>query len=148
MEQVPTEETKGLADIRRLMASGVRRGMAETLQFGLVRVEDGLAELEGEPGAHAFNPYGTVHGGYAATLLDSACGLAVHTKLGAGQALATLEMKVSYLRAMNADTGRVRAIGTIVSMGGRIAFAEGRLMDADDAILATATATLAVVGSG
>jgi uncharacterized protein (TIGR00369 family) len=86
-----------------------------------------------------------VHGGYAATLLDSACGIATHTKLQPGQGFTTLELKVSYLRGMTAATGPVRAEGRVISIGRRVAFAEADIRDAQGRIMATATSTLLVL---
>src|SRR5687767_15938730 len=72
----------GLAQLRALIAAGRKPGIAHSLQFELVEVDRGRAVFAGTPGEHAYNPLGTVHGGYAATLLDSACGCAVHSKIG------------------------------------------------------------------
>nr|QQZ52067.1 PaaI family thioesterase [Phenylobacterium glaciei] len=87
---------------------------------------------------------GTVHGGFAATLLDSCLGCAVHSKLKAGQGYTTLELKVAYHRAMTKDTGPVRAEGVVINMGRRAAFAEGKLTDLNGRLYATATSTLLV----
>lgn len=135
----------GLEQLRALMAAGRRPGIGQALDFNLVEVEDGRAVFEGVPGTHAYNPIGTVHGGYAATLLDSACGCAVHAKLAAGQSYTTLELKVAYHRAMTAGTGRVRAEGVVLSFGRRAAFAEAKLVDASGRLLASATSTLLVI---
>jgi uncharacterized protein (TIGR00369 family) len=81
-----------------MIAAGGRPPIGDTLEFSLTEAGDGWAAFEGLPGRHAYNPIGTVHGGYAATLLDSACGCAVHSKLSAKQAYTTLELKVSYHR--------------------------------------------------
>ena len=96
------------------------------------------------PGPHAYNPIGVVHGGYAATLLDSACGVAVHSMLEAGQGYTTLELKVAYHRAITNDTGPVEAIGKVLTFGRRVAFAEAQLTDANGRLLASATSTLLV----
>ena len=135
----------GLEQLRALVASGRRPGIAASLDFDLVEVGDGLAVFEGTPGLHAYNPIGTVHGGYAATLLDSACGCAVHSKLTAEQGYTTLELKVAYHRAITVTTGRVRAAGRVVSIGRRAAFAEATLTDADGRLYASATSTLLVM---
>jgi uncharacterized protein (TIGR00369 family) len=82
-----------------------------------------------------------VHGGYAATLLDSAMGCAVHTRMKAGQGYTTLELKVAYHRALTDVSGPVRAVGKLISFGRRAAFAEGRLVDKDGRLCATATTT-------
>ena len=137
----------GLEILRKMMADGRGPPIADTLQFQLAELEKGRAVFRATPGPHAYNPIGVVHGGYAATLLDSACGVAVHSKLAPGQAYTTLELKVSYLRGMTVDTGVVRAEGVVVSMGRRVAFAEAKLTDASGKLLATATSTLLVMTS-
>jgi uncharacterized protein (TIGR00369 family) len=134
----------GLSQMRALLASGRKPGISQSLQFTLVEVDDGKAVFEGVPGEHAYNPIGTVHGGYAATLLDSACGCAVHTKLAANQAYTTLDLTVSYHRAITRDTGRVRAEGTVRTIGRRAAFSEARIVDAEGKLYASATSTLLV----
>jgi uncharacterized protein (TIGR00369 family) len=85
-----------------------------------------------------------VHGGYAATLLDSACGFAVHSKLSATQAYTTLDLNVSYLRPITATTGLLRAEGIAKQVGRRAAFAEAKLTGADGKVYAAATSTLLV----
>lgn len=137
----------GLTLLREYVASGHAAPMGQTLGFSLVEVDEGHAVVEGRPDRSVYNPMGSVHGGYAATLLDSACGLAVHTRLTAGQGHTTLELKVSYLRAMNENSGLVRAVGRVVSMGRRVAFAEATLHDGDGRLCATATSTLLVFES-
>jgi uncharacterized protein (TIGR00369 family) len=114
------------------------------LQFTLAEVGPGRAVFRATPGAHAYNPIGVVHGGYAATLLDSACGCAVHSTLAPNQGYTTLELKVAYHRAITSDTGPVEAIGTVVSGGRRVAFAEAQLRDAQGRLLGSATSTLLV----
>jgi uncharacterized protein (TIGR00369 family) len=101
--------------------------------------------FEGIPGRHAYNPMGIVHGGYAATLLDSACGIATLTRLPAGHRFTTLELKVAYHKAMDEATGPVRAHATVTTIGRRVAFTEGRLTDAGGRLLASATSTLLVI---
>ncbi|GAC1679280.1 MAG: hypothetical protein NVS9B2_30400 [Steroidobacteraceae bacterium] len=134
----------GLDQLRAWIALGRQPAMGETLQFSLVEVSDGRAVFEGIPGAHAYNPIGVVHGGYAATLLDSACGCAVHSALSCKQGYTTLELKVSYHRALSSDTGPVRAEGKVVSIGKRVAFAEARITDGAGRLYASATSTLLV----
>ena len=135
----------GLDQLRAWLASGRQPAMGDTLGFKLVEVEEGRVVFEGTPGLHVYNPIGTVHGGYAATLLDSACGCAVHSRLSATQAFTTLELKVAYHKAMTAETGLVRAEGKVVSIGRRAAFAEATLKDADGRLYASATSTLLVM---
>lgn len=136
----------GLEQLRALMTAGTKQPpMGETLGFTLVEVDRGHAVFEGTPDRTVYNPLGSVHGGYAATLLDSACGIAVHSQLDAGRGHTTLELKVSYLRALTDSSGTVRAVGRVVSMGRRVAFAEATLHDGDGRLCATATSTLLVV---
>lgn len=135
----------GLEQLRALLKMGRKPGIAESLKFQLVDIEDGRAVFEGEPDAHAYNPIGTVHGGYAATLLDSACGCAVHSKLAAGQGYTTLELKVAYHKAMTTKTGVVRAEGRVLTLGRRAAFSEAKLTDADGRLYASATSTLLII---
>jgi len=134
----------GLEQLRSMMAAGRRPPIADTLDFNLVEIEKGRAVFEGVPGPHALNPIGSVHGGYAATLLDSACGCATHSELTADQGYTTVELKVSYHRPITLETGRVRAEARIVTIGKRVAFAEGRITDAEGRIYASATSTLLV----
>src|SRR3954447_19546849 len=98
--------------------------MGEKLGFDLVEIECGHLVFEGTPDRSVYNPMGAVHGGYAATLLDSACGIAVHSQLGPGRGHTTLELKVSYLRGLTEKSGTVRACGRTISVGRRVAFAE------------------------
>jgi len=134
----------GLEQLRALIASGRRPGIAESLQFDLVAVDTGFAAFEGVPGQHAYNPIGMVHGGYAATLLDSACGCAVHASLGTQQSYSTIEIKIAYHKALTDKIGRIRAEGRVISLGRRVAFAEGRLIDSDGNLYASASSTLLI----
>ncbi len=140
-----TSQPTGLEQLRALMAAGAMPGIGRTVGFDLIEVAEGRVVFEGTPGLEVYNPIGTVHGGYAATLLDSACGCAVHSRLSATQAYSTLELKVAYHRAMTAATGVVRATGTVMSIGRRAAFAEARLTDAAGTLYASATSTLIVM---
>ena len=137
-------DLSGIEQLRAMIAAEAQPSIGRTLDFSLVEVGDGLAVFEGSPDERTYNPMGTVHGGYAATLLDSACGIATHSKLAPGQTYTTLELKVAYHRAMSASTGRVRAIGSVISFGRRVAFAEARLTDDQGRLLASATSTLLV----
>lgn len=134
----------GLSQLRALMASGRKPGIMESLNFDFVEVDTGKAVFAGLPGDHAYNPIGTVHGGYAAALLDSACGCAVHSRLTALQAYTTLELKVSYHRPITKNTGLIRAEGIVLSFGRRVAFAEAKLTDGQGKLYASATSTLLV----
>lgn len=136
----------GLDQLRALMACGRMPGMLMSLDFELLEVDFGKAVFAGKPGEHAYNPLGTVHGGYAATLLDSACACAVHSRLTQNQAYTTLELKIAYHKAMTKNTGLVRAEGRVLSLGKRAAFAEARLIDAEGQLYASATSTLLIFG--
>ena len=135
----------GIEQLRVMMRTGKRPGMAETLDIHLVEVEDGRVVFEATPDLRVYNPIGTVHGGFAATVLDFACGYAVLSKLGAGQSFSTLELKVAYHRAMRSDTGTVRGEGKVVTMGRRAAFTEARLTDRAGGLYASATSSLLVM---
>jgi len=138
------EAANGLEQLRALIASGRRPGIAESLQFDLVAVDKGFAAFEGVPGQHAYNPIGMVHGGYAAALPDSACGCAVHSRLSVNHAFTTLELKVAYHKAISRNTGLLRAEGRVVSFGRRAAFAEASLTDSEGRLYASATSTLLI----
>jgi uncharacterized protein (TIGR00369 family) len=139
-----TGSLDGFQQLSAMLAGNLKAPMGEKLGFALVEVERGRVVFEGKPDRSVYNPLGYVHGGYAATLLDSACGMAVHSQLDAGRAHTTLELKVSYLRGLSERSGTVRAAGRVVSAGRRVAFAEAALHDGDGRLCATATATLLV----
>jgi uncharacterized protein (TIGR00369 family) len=140
-------ELDGLGQLRALIDAGKRPPMNELMGLELVHVEPGLAIFEGYPEETMLNPMGSIHGGYAATILDSACGCAVHAQLAAGQSYTTLELKVSYVRGLSPKSGMLRAEGRTISVGKRAAFAEATLVDENGRICATATSTLLVFGS-
>ena len=106
--------------------------------------EPGVVVIHSVPGFRHYNPIGSVHGGYAATLLDSAMGLAVHSALPAGTGYTTLEFKVSFIKGMTGDTGVVRTEGRTLNVGRRAATAEARITDAKGRLLAHATTTCLV----
>src|SRR6202142_2006812 len=106
--------------------------------------EPGLVVFHSVPGFRHYNPIGSVHGGYAATLLDSALGLAVHSILPPGTVDATLEFKISFIRGMTKDSGVVRSEGRILNVGRRAPTAEARIADAKGRLLAHATTTCLV----
>jgi uncharacterized protein (TIGR00369 family) len=115
--------------------------IAELMGFVPIEVEHGRIIFQGTPGPQHYNPSGAVHGGYAATLLDSAVGCAVHSTLPAGMGFTTLELKVNYVRAMTDKTGPVRAEGKVITAGRQVAVAEGRITDANGKLYAHATTT-------
>ena len=122
--------------------------IAQLLGFSLVEVEPGHAVFECVPGEQHYNPIGVVHGGLAMTLLDSAMGVCIHSRLPAGTGYTTLEAKTNLVRAITDKTGRLRAIGKVVHLGNRIATAEGRLEDAAGKLYAHATTTCIVLNGG
>ena len=106
--------------------------------------EPGVVVMHSVPGFRHYNPIGSVHGGYAATLLDSAMGLAVHSMLPAGTGYTTLEFKISFIRGMTRDSGVVRTEGRTLNVGRRAATAEARITDSKGRLLAHATTTCLV----
>ena len=107
--------------------------------------EPGVVAFQSIPGFRHYNPIGSVHGGYAATLLDSAMGLAVHTMLPPGSGYTTLEFKISFIKGMTKDSGPVRSEGRILNVGRRAATAEARITDSKGRLLAHATTTCLVL---
>jgi uncharacterized protein (TIGR00369 family) len=134
----------GLEQLRRLLGKESRPPISETLDFYLAEAEEGRVVFESVPTLRLYNPIGTVHGGYIATLLDSACGCAVHSRLSATQAYTTLELKVAYHKAITVDTGKLRAEGRVLSIGRRAGFSEATLTDEAGKLYASATSTLLV----
>lgn len=118
--------------------------IADTLNFTLMSAGDGTAIFQGTPLARHLNPMGTVHGGWYATLLDSALGCAVHTKMPPGRAYTTAELSVNLVRAVSPKVQRVRAIGQVIHAGRQLATAEARLVGPDGTLYAHATTTCLV----
>jgi uncharacterized protein (TIGR00369 family) len=121
--------------------------ISELMGFRGVEFEPGRAVFEMTPGPQHYNPIGSVHGGIALTLLDSAMGCAVHTTLEAGVGYTTLELKTNFVRPITADTGPIRCEGTVIHRGSRVATAEGRLTDAAGKLLAHGTTTCLIFGA-
>jgi uncharacterized protein (TIGR00369 family) len=143
-----SEEVAGLTGLELLQAMIAGRlpspPMAKTLGFALIAVAPGEAVFEGEAGPHLLNPLGSVHGGFALTLVDSAAGCAVHTTLPAGVGYTTVETKVNFTGTIRPDTGMLRVEGKVVSAGKQIATAEARVLSAEGRILAHGTSTLMI----
>ena len=114
---------------------------SQLLGFHLIEVEEGRAVFEGLPEYRHYNPIGTVHGGFAATLLDSALGCAIFSTLAKGEAWTTLELKFNLVRPLTKDTGPVRAEGRVIHRGRTVATSEGDLKDAAGKLYAHATTT-------
>jgi uncharacterized protein (TIGR00369 family) len=144
LNEESADRLTGLQQLQAMLDSAQQPAMALTMGFQLVEIRSGFAAFEGRPDRSVYNPIGGVHGGYAATLLDSACGCAVHSRLDADQAYTTLELKIAYHRGMTEASGTVRAEGSIVSIGRRVGFAEARLVDGEGRLCATATSTLLI----
>ncbi|CAG9168606.1 hypothetical protein LMG23992_01214 [Cupriavidus laharis] len=141
-----TAEMSGKAILEAIIAGRLPQPpISQALGFWLAEVGDGFAVFEGDPGPHLFNPMGTVHGGWALTLIDSATGCAANSVLPAGTGYTTVETKGNFSRPIKADTGRVRAEGRVVSQGRQIVTAEARVLAADGRILAHGTSTLLVL---
>jgi uncharacterized protein (TIGR00369 family) len=121
-----------------------RPPIGDTLDFLLVHVEPGIAVFQGRPGRRHYNPLGSVHGGWFATLLDSCVGCAVHSSLPAGKGYTTLELKLNIVRPLTDAVPLVRAEGRVVHGGRQVATAEGRLVGPDGKLYAHATTTCLV----
>lgn len=115
-----------------------------TMDFALMAVSSGEAIFQGTPSAKHLNPMGTVHGGWYATLLDSAVGCAVHTMMPAGRGYTTAELSVNLVRGAVAGKEPLRAIGKVLHCGRQLATAEGRIVDASGKLYAHATTTCLV----
>ena len=118
--------------------------IGDTMDFSLVEIDVGRAVFQGTPQVKHFNPMGGVHGGWYATLLDSALGCAIHTMMPAGRAYTTAELGVNIVRAATPKTGPLRAIGNVIHCGRQLATAEARIVGPDGKLYAHATTTCLV----
>ena len=135
----------GLAQMQALLRGELPAPpIARTMDFLLMEVERGRAVFQGRPGAQFLNPLGTVHGGWFATLLDSALGCAVHTALPAGSSYTTAELGIHLVRAITPKLERVRAEGQVVHCGRQLATATARLVGPDGKLYAHASTTCLV----
>jgi uncharacterized protein (TIGR00369 family) len=143
------DEIAGLSGLEMLQAMIEGRlpsaPIGATMGFRLVEVAPGRAVFEGRPGPNLLNPLGSIHGGLALTLIDSAAGCAVHTELPAGIGYATVETKVNFTRAIGPDDGAVRCEGRVLTRGRQIATAEATLWSAEGKVLAHGTSTLMIL---
>ena len=139
------EERRALSGLEymRQLRTGEREpsGMARLMNMRLVEVEEGRAVFAVEPDERHYNGLGIAHGGLAATLLDSALGCPINTVMPAGRVFTTLEMKINYVRPMRRETAEVRCEVEVLHAGGRVATAEGRIVDAAGKLYAHGTAT-------
>ena len=118
----------GLEFVQRLVTGALPLNtMARTLGYSIAEATAGRVVVTADPSGDHLNPAGTVHGGFAATLLDTCMGLAVHTTIGKGFSSTTLEFKISLLRSITPETGPIRAEGTVITSGRRIGTAEGTI---------------------
>ncbi len=132
----------GLEYMRQLMTGELPpSGMGQLMNFRLVEVSEGRAVFTVSPDERHYNGLGIAHGGLAATLLDSALGCAINTMMPPGRIFTTLEMKINYIRPMRRETGEVRCEADVIHIGGRVATAEGRIIDEGGKLYAHATAT-------
>ena len=132
----------GLAFLKAMIAGKLPQApMCATLGFHLAEVEEGRAVFEGVPEYQHYNPISTVHGGFHATLLDSALGCAIFSTLAKGEAWATLELKINFVRPIGKHTGKVRAEGRIIHRGRSVATSEGDLRDGTGKLYAHASTT-------
>ena len=135
-------EMSGLEFVRGLVDGTLPPNtIARTLGYDVTEAVSGRVVVTAEPGDIHLNPAGTVHGGFAATLLDSCMGLAVQSTLEKGFGQTTLEFKISLLRPITPETGLIKAEGVVLSRGRRVGTAEGRLTDRDGRLLAHGTTT-------
>jgi uncharacterized protein (TIGR00369 family) len=121
--------------------------IAQTLGYDVAEAANGRVVVTAKPGGNHLNPAGTVHGGLAATLLDSCMGLAVQSTLEKGVGQTTLEFKISLLRPITPETGEIRAEGIVLSRGRRVGTAEGRITDGRGRLLAHGTTTCLIFES-
>lgn len=151
-DPVPTAarglELSGLEYMRAIARKEIPPApIAILMNMAPVEIEEGRVVFAATPGEEHYNPIGMVHGGFAATLLDSATGCAVHTTLPAGVAYASLGLEVKYLRAITSETGTVHCVADVTYRGRRQATAEARLTEAGtDRLLATGTSTCMILG--
>lgn len=139
-------QMSGLEYMQAMIAGQYPRPpIAKTLGFHLVQVSEGRAVFECVPGEYHYNPIGLVHGGLAATLLDSALGCSVHTALPAGVGYGTIELHVNLVRPITIQTGLIRCEAEVIHMGRTIATAQGRLVDTAGKLYAHGTTTCAII---
>ncbi len=142
------EKAAGLSGVEQLklafQGSELAAPIARTLDYRMTEVEEGRVVFEGTPTRAVYNPIGTVHGGWMATLLDSACACAVHSMLKPGQAYTTLEIKTVFHRALTEGVP-VRCVGTILQVGRKAGFSEARLDGLEGKLAAAATSTCLVM---
>lgn len=139
-------ELDGLQQMKLAFEDGTKRPpIGETLDFGLIEMEKGKVVFEGNPAEKHMNPIGSIHGGYAATLLDSALGCSIHTLLEPGERYTTVDLNVKYVRAMRPGMGPVYCTGVVVHKGRKIATADAKIVDADGKLYAHGSTTCVIL---
>ena len=132
----------GIEYLQKIVAGELPRPpISALMNFSIAELSEGYAVFAVEPAEYHYNPIGVVHGGLAATLLDSAMGCAVHSTLPAGVGYTTLEIKVNFVRPMTAEPAHVRCEAKVIHVGGRTATAEGRVVDREGKLYAHGTTT-------
>ncbi|MCR9215144.1 MAG: PaaI family thioesterase [Proteobacteria bacterium] len=139
------KEMSGLQQLQMMVDNKLTPPIGKTLEFTLGEIAHGRVSFHGVPNENHLNPLGAVHGGYAATLLDSALGCSVHSVIEPGETYTTVDLNIKYLRAMKPGMGKVTATGEVVHKGRRIATAEAKLIGEDGKIYATGNTTCAVL---
>ncbi|HET7729700.1 MAG TPA: PaaI family thioesterase [Usitatibacter sp.] len=136
----------GLEFLRRIVAGEVPNvPIGDTLGFRLTEAERGRVVLVGSPDTRSYNLIGTVHGGWAAAILDSAMALATLSSLEADQGFTTVDIRVNYLRPLSVETGEVRAEGTVLQGGRRLAYSEAKLTSADGKLICHSTGSCLIL---
>ena len=143
MDTQPQAES-GLDYLRRMLKDWHASPMGEVMGMRLVAVADGSATFEATPSPRYYNPQMRMHGGYCATLIDSAMGCAVQTKLAAKTGYGTIEMKINYVRKLTEETGRITCTGTVIHSGRTMFTAEAKVMDAAGKLYAHGSGTFLV----
>ncbi len=141
------EPQSGLGLLQEMIRNGNSSAMGELMNMKLTEVSDGKAVLEAFPSEKFYNPQLRVHGGYVATLIDSALGCAVQTKLGGGVGFGTIELKVNYVRKLVAETGRLVCTGTVLHAGRTMLTAEAKVAGPDGKLYAHGSGTFLVYPS-
>ena len=139
-------ELDGLQQLKLAFADGAQRApIGDTLDFGMVSMEKGKVVFKGNPAENHMNPIGTIHGGYAATLLDSALGCSIHSMLDPGERYTTVDLNVKYIRAMRPGMGPVFCTGEVVHKGRKIATADAKIVDAEGKLYAHGSTTCVIL---
>lgn len=141
------EAQSGLDYLKGMLSHWEGRGMSRALNMKLVAVADGTATFEARPTADFYNPQQRMHGGYCATLIDSAMGCAVQTRLPSNVGYGTIEMKVNYVRKLTVEDGPLTCVGTVIHSGRTLFTTEARVVDAGGRLYAHGSGTFLVYPS-